>query len=355
MNAPRRRALAAAASLVLTAGTPCVVRAQTTEYRVVFATARELARRLDEAAADGYDCLAVARPEPELVQQGVAVVLGRASAGGPETRHRVVSASGRASDLQPLLDKAGAEGFRLCGVALSEGSSLSTLVAVMTWRADTGSERWSYGVESTDDRKAVARLAAGALEGFRPVAASQLADNRVPEMRSWIVVSERPAHGGSPIDTVFRSAPGPDGLQKALTEQAGKGFRVGLLWKESASIVALMTKPAAPAPAPPEYVVDTAAPDSIARLSGAYLGDFSYLSGGDRVVVREKSITASTMVVEDRLPPLGTPGYAAARELRPLAEHLARNTGGYAVSFVSVRPGEHGALVLRSVLTRLGG
>jgi hypothetical protein len=93
-----------------------------------------------------------------------------------------------------------------------------------------------------------------------------------------------------------------------------------------------MTKSAAHSPAPPEYVVDTAAPDSIARLSGAYLGDFSYLSGGDRVVVREKSITASTMVVEDRLPPLGTPGYAAARELRPLAEHLARNTGGYAVS-----------------------
>ena len=72
-------------------------------------------------------------------------------------------------------------------------------------------------------------------------------------------------------------------------------------------------------------------------------------------MVREKSITASTMVVEDRLPALGSPGYAAARELRPLAEHLARNIGGYAVSFVSVRPGERGALVLRSVLTRLGG
>jgi hypothetical protein len=197
---------------------------------------------LDEAAAEGYDCLAVARPEPELVQQGVAVVLGRASAGGS-----------------------------------------STLVAVMTARR--------HRLRAMELRRRVHRRSkdggpprGGGLEGFCPVAASQLADNRVPQMRSWIVVSERPANGGSPIETVFRSAPGPDGLQKALTEQAGKGFRVGLLWKESASIVA---------------------------LSGAYLGDFSYLSGGDRVVVREKSITASTMVVENRLPALGTPGYAA--------------------------------------------
>jgi hypothetical protein len=84
-------------------------------------------------------------------------------------------------------------------------------------------------------------------------------------MRSWIVVSERPANGGSPNETVFRSA-GTRRPAEGFDRAGWKGLRVGLLWKESASIVALMTK-LPPAPAPPEYVVDTAAPDSIARLS----------------------------------------------------------------------------------------
>ena len=223
MNAaPRRRALAAAASLVLTAGTPCVVRAQTTEYRVVFATARELARRLDEAGADGYDCLAVARPEPELVQQGVAVVLGRASAGGPATRHRVVSASGRASDLQPLLDKAGPKASG-CVASLCRRDPRCPRWQAVTTGAPTPAPSGGATASSPPTIESGGRLAAGALEGFRPVA-----------LRSSPTIGLRRCAAGSSSASGRRTAarrtrrcsaaPGPDGLQKALTEQAGKGF-----------------------------------------------------------------------------------------------------------------------------------
>ena len=93
------------------------------EYRVVFASAAQLPRPVDEAGREGYACVAVAHAEPGTVAPGIVVVLGRTA--GVQTAavpHRVIAGGRLGSDLQPLLDRAGAAGFRLCGVVLAEGA-----------------------------------------------------------------------------------------------------------------------------------------------------------------------------------------------------------------------------------------
>ena len=121
-------------SLLLT--TPHHPLAQTSprfEYRVVFVAARQLERQLESAGRDGYGCVAVARAEPGLNAPGLVVVLGRQAGGSlAPVSHRVVTGSGSGTDLQPLLDRAGGEGFHLCGVVLDEGAAMPAVVAVMS-------------------------------------------------------------------------------------------------------------------------------------------------------------------------------------------------------------------------------
>ena len=89
------------------------------EFRVAFASARQLARQLDEAGREGYGCIAVARAEPGPNAPGLAVVLSRPVGVSPSpVSHRVVAGDGTGTDLQALLERAGTEGLHLCGVVL---------------------------------------------------------------------------------------------------------------------------------------------------------------------------------------------------------------------------------------------
>ena len=114
------------------------------EYRVVFANAGELARRLDEAGQQGFSCAMVARPEPNASVPGVVVVMSRTvGASATAVAHRVIKGGYGGTDLQPLLDCAGAENFRLCGVSFDEEGSVPAIVAVMA----QSSQAWKYGAE----------------------------------------------------------------------------------------------------------------------------------------------------------------------------------------------------------------
>ncbi len=340
--------------LFLIGGEPGRVDAQParTEYRVVFAAPREVQRRVDEAGREGFSCLAVARPELDVKLNGVVVVLGRSARPGSATvEHRAVLASGGGSDLQSLLARGGADGFGLCGVALAE-TSTPTLVAVMR-RADTDTAPREYAAQTVGDRDSIASFKTSVRDGFVPMAATPVNDSRVAEMRRWMVVSERSALPiGRASDVVVRYSPGPDSLQKAILEHSQQGFRVDLLWKEGATnIVVLMTMSAASAVVRPAYNVDTVDPSRIHGMSGVYLGDVPYLSDGQRVVVYIRDISATTAVVEDRLPQLGVLDYASLNDVRPLGEHLSR-LGNHRLTFASIRRGERGGLVLHTVLTR---
>ena len=63
---PRPSSLAFVIAVLLLGGSREIALTQSPrlEYRVVFANARELARRLDEAGQQGFSCAMVARPEP---------------------------------------------------------------------------------------------------------------------------------------------------------------------------------------------------------------------------------------------------------------------------------------------------
>ena len=177
------------------------------EYRVVFANAHELLRRLDEAGEQGFTCAMVARPEATVSVPGVVVVMSRVAGAAPASvTHRVIKGGYGGTDLQPLLERAGAENFRLCGVAFDEEGSVPAIVAVMT----QSSQAWKYGAEVlTDYQGALSRLNAAGKEGFAPVAASPINNNRVPDMRSWVVFTERPAAGRPPVEVAVRSGSDP--------------------------------------------------------------------------------------------------------------------------------------------------
>jgi hypothetical protein len=107
----------------------------------------------------------------------------------PRVIHRVVRGSGSGDDFGVLLDRGAADGYRLCGVALADVTPGPVLVAVMipdTARARSG-QHYASAVIGTADRGA--RLAALGREGFVPVAATPINDNRVPEQPNWRVVA----------------------------------------------------------------------------------------------------------------------------------------------------------------------
>src|SRR5262245_19141794 len=101
----------------------------------------------------------------------------------------------------------------------------------------------------------------------------------------------------------------------------------------------------------PQFAVDEIAAAKLDGMSGWYIGDVPYLSDGRRVVVKATHVSASTSVVEDRLPSLGALDSADTSAMRVLADHLSRNHDRLA--FASIRHGERGALTLHTVLTRL--
>jgi hypothetical protein len=319
---------------------------------VIFAEARQLERQLQSIGRDGYSCATVARPEPGVISPGIAVVVGRLSGtSGQAADARVILGGYMGSDLQALLDKAGNEGFRLCGVVLDESSTVPRLVAVMS-RAAGPTSAVRYGVEVLRNYKdSLARLNTAAREGFVPIAASVVNDNRVPDMRSWMVVTER-VEPVSAREIAVRSAPGPDGLERALNEQGKQGYRVDLVWKESTNVVAMMSRPAGEASETTHtFTAESREADSLHFVSGLYLGDFPYLSSGARLVVSDRSQSASTNVERDPLPRLNSLGYADPTSLGTLGDHISRHRG-FAPASVRIVRGPNNAPILVTVLSQ---
>ena len=116
--------------------------------------------------------------------------------------------------------------------------------------------------------------------------------------------------------------------------------------------VVLMTRPIGTAsPLPPPYTAEAGAPSGVPALSRPYVADFPYLSD-QRLVIAERSGLASTAVVEETLPALGPLGALGgpASAMETIADHIGRNRD-YTVASLSVRRGDRGTFVLRTVLT----
>lgn len=335
------------------AGTPAFAEKPRLEYRVVYAPARDLGRRLEAAGREGYACVGVARPDPGATPPGVVVLLGRAVGGAPSAvAHRVVAGGWGGTDLEAPLDKAGAEGFRLCGVVLDEEPPNPALVAVMSRSADPQVPA-HYGVEVlTNYKDSLVRLNARAGEGFLPVASAPVNNSRVPEMRAWMVVIERAGAGAGPRDVAVRSSSGPEGLQRALNEQGGQGYRVDLIWKEGNDAVAMMSRPRGSAKDAHAYTVDAADSSKIRFVSGLYLADVSHRSD-ERLVIGERGISASNDVEEDPLPPLSKLGTADSEALEVLGNHLSRHRG-FTPASARIHRGPSGTFVLATVLIQRG-
>jgi hypothetical protein len=322
------------------------------EYRVAFASAARLASQLESAGRDGFRCVAVARPDPGVVSPGLAVVLARATEGArPPVMARVVNAGYMGADLQPPLERAGAEGFQLCGVVLDESRTPPGLVAVLSQPAG-GATPMRYGVEVLTNYKAsIARLTTATQDGFVPVAATPISNNRVPDMRSWMVVTER-RDTSTPRDFALRSGSGPTAIGRALNEQGKQGYRVDLIWKEGNDVVTMMSRPAGDAKGAHTYSVESRSADSLHFLRGLYLGDFAYLSSGDRLAVADTSQSASTETERDPLPKIGPAGSADAIALDVLGNHLSRHRG-FAPVHVRIS-GAKGVPVLTTILSDRG-
>lgn len=322
------------------------------EYRVVFASSRQLAAQLDSMGRDGYACVAVARPDPGVVVPGVAVMVGRRSDGAhPAIAHRVVTGGHMGTDFQAALDRAGADGFRLCGLVLDESLTTQPLVAVLAQDPAAAAAASHFGVEVLTNYKAsLARLATAGRDGFLPVAAAPVNNNRLPEMRNWMVVTEH-VDGTAPHEIAVRSGSAPSALQKALNEQGKLGYGVDLTWQEGADVVAMMTRLVGNASTAHTYTAESRRPDQLHFLAGRYRGDFPYLSGGERLVVSDTSQPASTDVEEDPLPAPGALGYADAGTMGTIGDHISRHHG-FAPAFVRIRRGDRGALVLTTVLSQ---
>jgi hypothetical protein len=293
------------------------------EFRVVFATRQTLSRQLDAAGRDGYRCLLMAHADSGVSAPGIVVWLARNAGATPSpTTYRVFMG---AADLQAPLERSGGEGFRLCGIALSEEAPLPTIVAVMNRPAGEAPTRWHYRTEALLNYKdSLTRLNAGGREGYVPVAAAAMNNNRVPALRNWMVVTERgESDAVLPREVVVTSDPGADGFQKKLNERGRDGYRVNLQWKEGNDFVALSSRPVGISPTPLSYAASADRLTNLHALSRLYLADFPYLQ--DRLIVSDASITASNEVVDDALPALGA--YPDMMALDVLASHISRNTG----------------------------
>jgi len=316
------------------------------EFRVVFATHQHLASQLDEAGRDGYSCLLVARNEGSPGAPGVVVWLARESGGAPRpSEYRVFTG---AADLQAPLDRAGGDGFRLCGLVLSEAPPVTTVVAVMGRQAGSGAV-WHYKTEALlNYKESLVRLNAAGRDGFVPMAAEAFNNNRVPAMRTWMVVAEQgEAAAAAAREIAVNSDTGPSGLQRKLNERAQEGFQVDLLWKEGNDYVAMSSRAMAGPPAPRAYAVSTNPLASAHFLSKLYLADFPYLQ--DRLIVTDSSVSAATDVVDDALPVLGAfPDRAA---LGTLASHIARNHD-FVPAAARVSRGPNGQWRLTTIVVR---
>jgi hypothetical protein len=249
------------------------------------------------------------------------------------------------------VDRAGGEGFRLCGVALDEGPPSPALVAVLT-RRDGAPSVARYGVEVLKNYKeSLVRLNARGAEGFVPVAAAPVNDNRVPDMRSWVVVIERAGESAPAREVAVRSNSGPDGFQKALNENGSQGYRVDLAWKEGNDAVAMMSRPKGGGKSV-TFAVETAAVDKIHWVKGLYLVDMPFRSG-ERLVVSESGASASADVEVDPLPPLGRSGVADSEALEVIGNHIGRHRG-FSPAFARIGRGPGGTFVLSTVLTQRG-
>jgi len=318
------------------------------EYRVVFAPAAQLERQLDEQGRDGFACVSVARPEPGSGLPGIVAIVARATdaAGRPAVVHRVV-AGGR-GEMKAPLTIAGGDGFRLCGAVLDEEPPARDVVVMS--RPAPGS--WQYDAEVLLRCKdSLARLNAIGRDGFVPVAAAPIDNNRIPELRTWMVFAERPMTGSTPQEVAVRSDPGPTGLAKNLNESGKQGFRVALTWKEGNDFVAMMTRSGGSATAR-TYGVEADAPSRLHFLPGLALADFPYLDR--RLFVADAGVRASNELVEETLPPLGPRGVVDARgrgTLVTIGDHLSRNPG-YETSYARVARDRPGRFVLSVVMAK---
>lgn len=347
---PRGLVCVVVATIVLAGRAPRAAQPARSDYRVVYASARQLTRQLDEAGREGYACVHLAQAEAGTSVPGIVVVLGRAVGGSAApVSHRVIAGGGAGTDLETPLDRAGAEGFGLCGVVLDEEPPVPVLVAVLS-RATSGPVSVAhYGVEVLTNYKAsLTRLGAAARNGFRPVAAAPINNNRVPGMRSWMVITEQTS-GAKPREIAVRSNTGPDGLQRALDEQTRQAFCLDLLWKEGNDVVALLSRAAEAPAASCSYAVDTTTLANVHGVSHRYVADVPFRAPDDRLVVSDRSSPATNDVEEDVLPALGPFGYATESALVGLGDHISRHHVAVPLSS-RVRRLSTGALVLTTVV-----
>jgi len=323
------------------------------EYRVIFASELMLERKLASAAREGFACVAVARNESGASVPGVAVILGRPSGTPPPpaaaVSHQVIS--GGRDSIEAVLERSGAQGFRLCGIALDEERN-SRLVAVMTRSARNGAADavWHYRAEALLRYKdSLARLKTIGHEGFVPVAAAALDDNRVVDMRHWIVITEQPRANAVAHEIAVRSGTGPSGLQRAVNEQSHQGYRINVMWKEGNDYVAMMSRPAVEPYAPLTYVIEDDSLSHVHSLSRAYVADFPYLDR--RVIVSDDGQRADNEIVEETLPAMTALGYAEERPLQTIADHIGRNHG-YIPAFARVGRAADGKLTLSTVIVK---
>jgi hypothetical protein len=310
------------------------------EYRVAFEPASQLERRLNELAREGFACVALAQPDPGSKVPGVVAILARtASTAAAPPAHRVVLDS--SAGMKTALTRNGADGFRLCGVVLDE-EPLVRLVAVM---ARTAPGAWQYDTEDLlRYKESLARLNLIGRDGFAPVAAAQIDNNRVPDMRDWMVVVERPAAGATPHDVTVRSGVGPSGLAKSLNDAGKQGFRVDLLWKQGNDYIAMMSRQTGTS-TPRAYKADGDVSSGVHSLFRRSLGDFPYLSS-QRLYVMDDEGMGSNELIEAPLPGTGT-------SLDRLGDDLTRNHG-YQIGYAHVGRGRGGdRVVLSVVMTKL--
>ncbi len=318
------------------------------EYRIVFATANQLARQLDVAGREGFGCLAVAHEESGTALPGVVVLLGRQVDGPRQAVGARVTIGGNDAMQKPLSTD-GAEGFRLCGISLDETPPNARLVAISTRTDAAPASTWEYrGEVLLNYRTSLGRLNASCKEGFVPVTAEAIADSRVAESRHWVVFAERSSNDATPHEIAVRSDPSPSGLLSNMNESGKQGYRADLLWKEGNDFVAMMSRPSSSA----HPAVDFIREDDIGHvhfLSRRPLGDFAYLDR--RVVFADNTAPAENELVEDELPPPGAVGYAEPRDLNAIATHFA-SLHGYAPAYAHVRRAKDGSLLLSVMLTR---
>jgi hypothetical protein len=186
---------------------------------------------------------------------------------------------------------------------------------------------------------------------MRPVAASPINDNRVAEMRSWLVVTEREGNGGVPREISVRSDSGADGFQRVLNEQGGQGYHADLIWKEGNDVVAMMSREIGAAKRTFAYSAESTDSARLHSLSRMYVADVPYLKSGARLVISDRGAAGSADLEEQTLPPLGRSGYADGSAIAGLGDRLTRHRG-FVPASVRVSGGPNGALVLTTIVVR---